>query len=81
MMDGGSGMGITWIFGWLILAIIVGLAIRGICASRNRNGNVPADDEALDILRQRYLDILRQRYARGEITEEEFEHMKHELES
>jgi putative membrane protein len=73
MMDGGSGMGITWIFGWLILAIIVGLAIRGICASRNRNGNVPADDEALDILRQRY--------ARGEITEEEFEHMKHELES
>jgi putative membrane protein len=73
MMDGGSGMGITWIFGWLILAIIVGLAIRGICASRKRNGNVPADDEALDILRQRY--------ARGEITEEEFEHMKHELES
>lgn len=73
MMDGGSGMGITWIFGWIILAIIIGLVVRGICTPRKRNINTPGKDEAVEILKKRY--------ARGEIREEEFEHMKHELES
>ncbi|MCK6619711.1 MAG: SHOCT domain-containing protein [Calditrichaceae bacterium] len=73
MMDGGSGMGITWIFGWIILAIIIGLVIRGICTPRKRNSSQPEKDEAVEILKKRY--------ARGEISEKELEHMKHELES
>jgi len=73
MMDGGSGMEIGWVFGWIILAIIIGLVVRGIYTPRKRNSNAPEKDEAVEILKKRY--------ARGEITEEEFEHMKHELES
>lgn len=71
MMDGGSGMEIGWVFGWIILAIIIGLVVRGICSPRKRNSDAPEKDEAVEILKKRY--------ARGEISEEEFEHMKHEL--
>lgn len=73
MMDGGSGMGIGWVFGFLILAIIVGLLIRGLCANRGQYRQTLEKDEALEILRKRY--------AKGEISEEEFGHKKKELEN
>lgn len=72
MMNGGSGMEIGWVFGWIILAIIIGLVVRGICTPRKCNSDASEKDEAVEILKKRY--------ARGEISEEEFEHMKHELE-
>lgn len=73
MMNGGSGMEVGWIFGWLILAIIIGRVIRGIYTPRTPKSRPPEKDEAVEILKKRY--------ASGEIDEEEFQHMKHELEN
>lgn len=73
MIDGSSGMGIGWVFGFLFLAIIVGLLIRGVCATRSQYRQTPRKDDALEILRKRY--------ARDEISEEEFEHKKKQLEN
>lgn len=73
MINGGSGMGIGWVFGFLILAIIVGLLIRGLCVNRLQSRRTPGEDDAFEILRKRY--------AKGEISEEEFEHKKKELEN
>lgn len=73
MMDGELGMGISWVFGWIILTIIVGLIVRGITVSKQSHSNNSDEHGALQILEKRY--------ARGEITEEQFEHMKKELES
>ncbi len=71
MTDNFLVIGAGWICGLLILALIVGVAIRAM-TSPGKNDR-KSEDEALEILRKRY--------AEGEITEEEFEHMKEELEN
>ena len=72
MMNGSSGMYLNWIFGLLILTVIIGMVIRGLCVTPGRRQYKISADDAMEILRQRY--------ARGEIKDEEFEHMKQELE-
>lgn len=67
MMNGEAPIHVGWIFGFLFLAIIIGLLIRGMCQRRE----TPRWEEPLEILKRRY--------AKGEISEEEFEHMKKEL--
>ena len=74
-MMGWGGFG----FGWVILVIFWALIIGGVAAllvwlfQRGRPvGAGPTGGRALEILRERY--------ARGEITREEFERMRHDLE-
>lgn len=72
MTDNFLVIGAGWICGLLILALIVGVAIRAMTSPGGNNGESESEDKALEILRKRY--------AAGDITEEEFEHMKEELE-
>lgn len=62
----GFGMGWGWIFGLIILAIIIWLVIRVI----NQNSSQKQTDN------RSALDILKERYARGEISKEEYEEKK-----
>ena len=66
------GMSIGWVYGFILLAIVVGLLVRGLY-SRRRYRRLPEVEDPLVILRARY--------ARGEISEAEFEHMKDEIEN
>ena len=61
------GGGLMWIL-WIILIVVLVYVLKDIGGSRGRRS---ADDEALEILRQRY--------ARGEIDEQEYEQRKREL--
>ena len=76
MMQGmgwGGGMWIGSIFWLLLLGVIIWAVISFVNNSRNRdqNSNFPGQESALDILKKRY--------AKGEITREEFEQMKRDL--
>jgi len=77
MMDG-IGWGGMW-FGWIFwLVIIVGTiwaVVTFVNNSRRRDqsDNFPQQESAFDILKKRY--------AKGEITKEEFEQMKLDLNS
>lgn len=68
-----DGMGWWMVFGgvWMLLfwAAIIWLVVWGVSrlsGDRARQGDTP-------------LDIARRRYARGEITREQFEQLKHDL--
>lgn len=65
----GWGMGIGWIFGLLVFAVIIWLIFRMV----NTNQGVPAFPN------KTALAILDERYARGEISKEEYEDMKREI--
>lgn len=67
MMDNGTSLQVEWVFWFLILAIFIGVIIRGMY-QKNRNSR---QDNAMETLRKRY--------AKGEINDEEFKHMKKEL--
>jgi putative membrane protein len=77
MMDG-MGWGGMWI-GWIFWLAIIGLIIWGVNAivntnrSRNQHNDTPPKEDALEILKKRY--------ARGEITREQFEQMKRDLQT
>jgi len=76
MMQGmgwGGGMWIGSIFWLLLLGVIIWAVISFVNNSRNRdqNSNFPGQESALDILKKRY--------AKGEITKEDFEQMKRDL--
>jgi putative membrane protein len=63
-------------FGWVFMALFWVLVILAIVAlakwlSSNRNGGST----------RRPLDILQERYARGEITREQYEQMRRDLEA
>ena len=66
-------------FGWVFWVVIIGLIIWGIVTITNNNRNrnqrdcFPPQEEALEILKKRY--------ARGEITREQFEQMKRDLQT
>ncbi len=59
---------------WLILIVIVGVVLYFLFERRK------SDNSGGDPTRETPLEILKKRYARGEITREEFERMKDEIE-
>lgn len=58
---------------WIILLIVIGLLIYFFVQSQNTKGKAPTENE-------RPMDVLKRRYAKGEITREEYEKMKKDLE-
>jgi putative membrane protein len=69
----GFGYGYGGMFMWILFLIVLGVAIYFIvqaAKSKNMFGQAP----------ERPLDIIKKRYAQGEITKEEFDRMKKELE-
>jgi putative membrane protein len=71
MMYYGHGYG--GIFMWIIFLIVIGLLIYFIVQGQKTKGQTPTQNES-------HLDILKKRYAKGEITKEEYERMKKDLE-
>jgi|APCry4251928276_1046603.scaffolds.fasta_scaffold166163_1 putative membrane protein len=65
----GYGMG----FGWLFMIIFWGLIIYLVFSFWKRN------DRRANGTQESALEILKKRYARGEISKEEFERMKKDL--
>ena len=66
-------MGNIW-FGWFFWIIIIGLIFVLIWTNtRERNKYIPFDGK------ETALDILKKRYAKGEITKEQFDQMKKDL--
>jgi len=66
-------MGRMW-FGWIFWIVILVVVVWAVSQSTNRNKNIGQSSE------QSHLDILKKRYAKSEITKEEFESMKKDLE-
>ncbi len=76
----GFGMGFGG-FGFIFMAlfwiVIIGAGIwllSNLFPKNNGTPSRPSDNETA-------LDILKQRYARGELTKEEYESMRHDLEN
>lgn len=78
---GGLGLGFGWIFSvlfwtliiWAIVALVRGLSGHhghGCCGGHGHDGPKLGNNA---------LDILRERYAKGEITKEQFDKMKQDL--
>ena len=67
------GFGYGGMFMWIIFLIVIGLLIYFIVQSQKTKGQTPT-------LHESPLDILKRRYAGGEITREEYERMKKDLE-
>lgn len=67
------GFGYGGMFMWIIFLIVVGFLIYFIVRSRRIDNRIPEQGESP-------LDILKRRYAKGEITKEEYEQMKNDLE-
>ncbi len=65
----GWGMGLGWIFGLVVLGVIVWAVTR---ALRRHNGADSAGNQTA-------LDILKKRYASGEISRKEFEQQKRDI--
>lgn len=62
----GTGMGFGMLFFWGVLILVVVLLLKALMPG---NSTTPENS----------LEILRKRYANGEISEEEYERMKNEL--
>jgi putative membrane protein len=63
-------------FGWIFWIVIIALIIWAIInqGNKNRQINVPPS------FQESPLDILKRRYAKGEITKEQFDQMKKDIE-
>lgn len=76
---GGFGFGFGWIFMlifwgfiiWAIFALVRGVSGGGCCGGHNHSGHGNKEGNALDILKERY--------AKGEISKEDFDRMKKDL--
>jgi len=62
---------IMWIGGFFVFMLVIYLLVYGL---RNKG-------RTLEPARETPLDLLKKRYAKGEITSEEYEQMKRELEA
>jgi putative membrane protein len=72
MMDGfghGWGMGWGWIIGVIVLVVVIWIFIRAMYQTGSRK----------EPERKSPLDVLKDRYARGDISREEFEEKKRDL--
>jgi putative membrane protein len=69
---GWGGMWIGWIIWLVIIAAIIWVVVSLIGRSKRGEENVHPTESALDILKKRY--------AKGEITKEQFDQMKKDLE-
>lgn len=67
------GFGFGGMFMWIIFLILIVLLIFFIVQTQKTKGQMPTQNES-------HLDILKKRYAKGEITKEEYERMKKDLE-
>jgi putative membrane protein len=66
-------MGNIW-FGWVFWVLIIALIIALIWTNtRKRNKYIPFDGK------ETAMDILKKRYAKGEITKDQFDQMKKDL--
>ena len=63
------------VFMWLIFIIIVGIVIYFVFERSKGTGNLNGQ------FRETPIDILKKRYARGEISKEEFDRLKKDIES
>lgn len=63
-----------WILFLVVIVVVVYFVLQS-TRSRNYNGSFR------ETARETSIDILKRRYARGEISKEEFEQMKKDLES
>ena len=68
-------MGFGGMFMWLILLIVAGIIVYFVYNRSKGTGN------STDPAAERPVEILKRRYARGEISKEEFERLKKEIES
>ena len=66
----GGGMWFGWVFWIVIIVLVVYLVVR-LTNQKTGNQNIQSNESPLDVLKKRY--------ARGEITKEEFESMKNDL--
>lgn len=57
---------------WIIFLIVIGLLIYFFVQTQKTKGQTPTQNESP-------LDILKRRYAKGEITKEEYEQMKKDI--
>jgi putative membrane protein len=79
----GFGFGYGWIMMVIFWVVVIGLAVLLLSLlfpriTHNITGNgTPQRTGALESP----MEILKQRYARGEITKEQFEQMRHDLEA
>ncbi len=72
----GEGMGFGFSFGWLFMIgiwVLIGLVVMAMLRAFSGPQKGPVDE------RRRALDILNERYARGEIDQQEYRRMKHEI--
>jgi putative membrane protein len=67
------GFGYGGMFMWIIFLIVIGLLIYFIVQAQKTKGLTPTHNESP-------LDIVKGRYAKGEITREEYERIKKDLE-
>jgi putative membrane protein len=77
MMGGGAGWGWGLGFGWIFMILFWGLIILGIVALAKwlfSSAGSGASGKGT-------LEILKERYARGEITREQYEQMRKDLET
>ncbi|GBD88275.1 hypothetical protein BMS3Abin03_02210 [bacterium BMS3Abin03] len=75
MMNGMNwgGMWFGWIFGLVILGLVIWAIVFFARNSGNSQNQLPREEDALEILKKRF--------ARGEINKEQFEQMKQDLNS
>ncbi|PKN18697.1 MAG: electron transporter RnfE [Deltaproteobacteria bacterium HGW-Deltaproteobacteria-6] len=68
------GFGYGGMFMWIIFLIVIGLLIYFFVQTQKKKDQTPAQGES-------HLDILKKRYAKGEITKEDYDRMKHDLDT
>jgi putative membrane protein len=67
------GYGHGGMFMWIVFLIVIGLLIYFIVQGQKTKGQTPTRNESP-------VDILKKRYAKGEVTKEEYERIKKDLE-
>lgn len=68
------GFGYGGMFMWIIFLIVICILVYFIVQAQKTKGQTPAQGES-------HLDILKKRYAKGEISKEDFDRMKRDLEA